>query len=61
MEALFGKLFWDNAALEFTHWAYDAFSVAKRNSSGLDEKWKTWDINQQLQVILNIHQKYLMQ
>ena len=50
LEALFGRHFWDNTALEFTHWAYDNVSVNKRNHTGQDEGWKTWDINKQLQV-----------
>jgi len=49
LEALFGRHFWDNTALEFTHWAYDNVSVNKRNHTGQDEGWKTWDINKQLQ------------
>ena len=34
LEALFGKNFWDNVILEFTHWAYDMNSVMTRNRTG---------------------------
>ena len=54
MEALFGKLFWDNTAIEFTHWKYDLSNIGERNNTGKTEEWKTWDINQQLQVNMYI-------
>ena len=43
LEALFGKKFWDNVILEFTHWAFDTNSVMKRNQTGTkhDHKYQT--------------------
>ena len=39
MEALFGKKFWDNVIMEFTHWAYNEDSLKKRNFTGNCFPW----------------------
>ena len=55
MEALFGRKFWDNVVLEFTHWSFDMNSVMQRNLTGKDETWKLDIFNKALQDMFHIN------
>ena len=49
LQALFGEKIWDNVILCFTFWPYDKSSIARRNSSGKTEMWKTNNFSLALQ------------
>ena len=38
MQALFGEMFWKNAIIGVSHWAYDPNSIAKRKYTGTTEE-----------------------
>jgi len=54
VEALFGRKFWDNVVLEFTHWPFDEHSVTMRNITGKTENWKVETYNVGLQEMFDI-------
>jgi len=49
LESLFGRVFWDNAAMLITKWPMDQHSQDMRKHTGRDEKWLTQNMNQALQ------------
>ena len=55
MQALFGELFWKNAVIGVSHWAYDANSIAKRNYTGKTEEKFLQQWNEQIKAKFHIN------
>ena len=49
LQSLFGKRFWKQTVIAFSHWSFSEHSILIRNITGINEPWKCEDLNSNLQ------------